>query len=45
MGSAAPVILSISAPRLGVVVIEASDGNRYTSLLIASNSNEKTVTI
>ncbi len=31
MGSTTPVILNISAPRLGLVVIEASDGNRYYS--------------
>lgn len=31
MGSATPVILHVSAPKLGIVVIEASDGNRYTS--------------
>lgn len=31
MGSTTPVILRVSAPRLGLVVIEASDGNRYYS--------------
>lgn len=31
MGSTTPVILSVSAPKLGTLVIEASDGNCYYS--------------
>lgn len=31
MGSTTPVILSVLAPKLGTVVIETSDGNRYYS--------------
>lgn len=31
VGSATPVILNVSAPKLGMIIIEASNGNRYTS--------------
>ncbi|MEK7790765.1 MAG: hypothetical protein AAB309_03980 [Deltaproteobacteria bacterium] len=31
MGSSTPVILNVSVPKLGMIIIEASDGNRYYS--------------
>ena len=31
MGSTTPVIMNVSAPKLGTVIVEASDGNRYYS--------------